>query len=43
MTPMYVGRKKFASYKEAEAFCKQAGISPTYIHHEPLTLKRYGL
>ena len=37
--PLYVGELKFASYKEAQAYCKQAGLSPTLIHHHPLKLK----
>ena len=38
MTTMYVGKVPFATHKRALAFTKQAGLSPTLIHHEPLGL-----
>ena len=41
--PMYVGRKEFASYKEAAEFCQERGLSRTLIHDKPLGLSKYGL
>ena len=36
--PMYVGRKEFASYKEAADYCDLRNFSYTVIHHLPFNL-----